>query len=719
MTGLNASLIFAEVNQGLRFLYLSNAWGLFLAALLLVVCLLLARWSRGLARELSGGRRATLLALRSVVVLLLLLLAAGPARMHLVNKSHVVVLVDTSRSMTLSGDVPGDGPAGPSRLEQAKNFLRSDPLLAELSKEHQITLATFDRSVRRLGSTSSAGEPVGDVLSLLEESRAEGEETRLRDAIQEVQKRERNLAGIVLVTDGVERVTGLREPSAQGVPVVPVICLACGPRKEDMPASLEVNKVTAPRWVPRLDSLSAEIEVRRLGREAEGETREGDEAPTVRLWLVDAPDVGQEGNVAWQSLVEGKTPLAEVVATALDEDSDGDSGRYRVTIPIASDRAGHYLLVVAATSPGTVSDAKVSPLDILDRREKVLLISSGGSRDFQFLQTASRYRPVLDLEFVFLGEEPDGSGEGVRGVPLPDAAALAETDIVVAFDPDWRQVPEAWLSLLETWVAKEGGGLITVTGPIASGGRGGWLDDAGLELVRRLYPVVFGELQTSSQGRLIRAGERMPIVAEGAWSEELPPHEEQGQGGEQPPFWTRFKGVHTCLAVEKVKPGATLLAQCRAAEGAGPGLAVAFARQRYGRGSVFYIGTSELWRMREVEEQAFYRFYFDVFRQAMAGRIDPEGAGDAGLSAGEYDDLVQNTDFLTHVAQASGGVCLQLNDREDVEALRSSALGAITVLAQEVECDRRGQRSVMTLLLLGMILPLLAEWTLRRYWQLP
>jgi hypothetical protein len=86
--------------------------------------------------------------------------------------------------------------------------------------------------------------------------------------------------------------------------------------------------------------------------------------------------------------------------------------------------------------------------------------------------------------------------------------------------------------------------------------------------------------------------------------------------------WASFPGVFSCCPVRGPKPGAAVYARFsdpRAAQG--DQQPVYFAGQFYGSGSVFYLGSGEMWRLRSVAETYFEQFYTKLIRHVSQGRL--------------------------------------------------------------------------------------------------
>ena len=107
--------------------------------------------------------------------------------------------------------------------------------------------------------------------------------------------------------------------------------------------------------------------------------------------------------------------------------------------------------------------------------------------------------------------------------------------------------------------------------------------------------------------------------------------------------WTDFPGVYSYCPVRKAKPGATVYARFsdpRAAEGGEQ--PVYMAGQFYGSGSVFYLGSGEMWRLRAVDETYFEQFYTKLIRHVSQGRL-LRGSSRGVLLVGQDRYMLGNT----------------------------------------------------------------------------
>jgi uncharacterized membrane protein len=165
-------------------------WGIALAAVVALVCVLLSAW--GQRQHGSLRLRVGLIALRTLAVTAVLLLVLQPAvQLRNVTRipNHVAILLDTSRSMGIRASQRA------SRLERARALLKaSKGRLAAWAKTRRVDVYAFGEKLTSLGAVAPPS---------LE---ATGDATRLRAALEQLRRRHRgdDLAGVVILSDGAD-----------------------------------------------------------------------------------------------------------------------------------------------------------------------------------------------------------------------------------------------------------------------------------------------------------------------------------------------------------------------------------------------------------------------------------------------------------------------------------------------------------------------------------
>jgi hypothetical protein len=617
--------------------------------------------------ELSPRLAAGLALLR--VAAMLCLLAAWldferRTEHELIFPSRVAVLIDSSGSMALpeaatalggNGAVPAaaasGGDAGPlpadesaaqappaSRLARAMKLLEADGLLEALGKTHEVSLWRFDAGAEPLAVVphrdrlrkDEASQPAAAGASGEQETTGgddafggagsggaawqqlvtpSGYETRLGEALLQVADREPLdvLAGVIVLTDGATNAgVDPRVAAAElGEARVPVLPLGIG--SEQLPANIRVADVTAPSRVFPDDRFAVTASLQ----------QQGFEGATVRCELLEIEtdaETFQGGRVI------------DAIDVRLAE--EGDLAAVRFDVPGLTTPGRRSLAVRVTPQAAPLRDdnardnAQVVEVEVIDRVTQVLLMADGPTREYQFMRNVLKRDESFAVD-VLLSTAREGSSQDARAIlpvfpQTPDE--LDRYDVIVAFDYDWRNLDAIELSRLERWVEQESGGLVLVAGPVSMEG---WLSAAKTEVIRKLSPV-----ELRSQPRLL---------LESPASREDPMALEFTTDGLDAEFlwlgdsrlasqrvWEEFPGVYACYDAGDAKPGGTVYARTRrsvagtVAEDQNP---IFLAGQFYGSGTVFALGSGELWRLRAVDIAAFERLTTQMVRHVSQGRL--------------------------------------------------------------------------------------------------
>jgi RNA polymerase sigma factor (sigma-70 family) len=310
-----------------------------------------------------------------------------------------------------------------------------------------------------------------------------------------------------------------------------------------------------------------------------------------------------------------------------------------------------------------VKGAVVPPPDKKPEKPlRVLLFADGPTREYQFLRSV--FAKEADRKRMELSVLLQSGGRGtVQDVPpdrllkqfparldVPEkkevagdkSPNLAAYDVIIAFDPDWTKLTKEQGRLLDRWVRKEGGGLIIVAGPVHT-----------LELAR---PVAVGvpdalkpiidllpvQLEDSRVAEELDKGKPWPLRFRDAekllkldvqgkdplagWSEFFfdKQRDDWQQTDDQP-----MRGFYTAYPVKSVKRDAKVLATFRhpqarisGAEGMTQELPYLVTMQR-GKGKTIYLGSGELWRLRQYNTDFYERLWSALARYAAKASPSP------------------------------------------------------------------------------------------------
>ena len=632
----------------------SQWWQMPALVLVLAAIVLFVLWMyRRDAAELPWGIGLVLAALRlgAVAAIVAAYLDFERTTEHeIVFPSRVAVLVDSSASMTLRDEPDADRPAeaaertqterisdpqADTRSRQAVSVLREGGLLAALAPRHEVSVWRFDADAEPLvvlPTASTAATPVasGDSRNATnpdaaspsangpaasdwpERLTARGYETRLGEALARVLDHEPPgvLAGVIVLTDGANN-AGI-DPAAAvatlGKAGVPVHSLGIG--SDRLPTNVRVADVLVPARVFPGDRFAVTAYLQSQGLAGQ----------TVRVELSDVSAADATGGGPQAASATGRViDTADAILGA-----GGEVVAVRFDVP-GLEKPGRRDLAVRVIPPAAdrtpADDRQVAEVEVVDRVSQVLLMAGGPSREYQFMRNVLERDKSVAVDVVLGTAGKGGSQDARRILPAfpPTAEELAEYDVVVAFDYDWRLLDAAAQARLERWVSRESGGLVFVAGPIFMDA---WIADSQTTLIRNLHPVELRRAGRLSGEDSAGREEPMPLVfsrdgldAEFLW---LASSRIASQT-----VWSEFRGVFSCFDSAGPKPGATVYARA-----ARPGAAAApdsnpiyFAGQFYGSGNVFFMGSGEMWRLRSLEDSLHERFATQLVRHVSQGRL--------------------------------------------------------------------------------------------------
>lgn len=436
-----------------------------------------------------------------------------------------------------------------------------------------------------------------------------GTETHLGDAVDYLINKERGgpVAGIVLMTDGVASRTDLPYESAAataqdaGIPIY-----AVGLGSDQRPLNVRVVDLEAPQRVYPGDKFTLTGLIQGFGTENRS-------VKVELLSSTSAADASTPGTVEEERRVQ------------MGRDGDIMPLKFEAT-PTQPGQITYKLRVSMAEADADPKDnEKIARVQVVERKNRVLLIAGGPSREYQFLKNLL-YRDKDTTLDVWLQSGVEGISQEAHELlfDFPETAEeLFDYDAIIAFDPDWEAFDENQVKLLERWVAEEAGGLMVVAGPVFtpqwSARRPG---DVVADTIKGLYPVAFfyQGAATLSLGRF--GGDkawplqftRDGLDAEFLWLGESASDSEQS--------WGQFEGIYGYYAVKDPKPGARIYARFGDPDTAIDGtLPIYLAGHFYGAGRVFFQASGEMWRVRAVDDNYFDQYYTKLVRWISQGRL--------------------------------------------------------------------------------------------------
>lgn len=655
----------------------STAGILLLLGSIAVLAALTVRTALRDTRFLKVRDRAILLIPRLLLLCLVLVIVLNPQRrtqLSRVEKSRVGVLLDTSLSMAWSAGDPvsgtalaaGDGTGintaqqettptasavslTETRADAAVKSLIASGVLSDLSKKHAVSIYTFDSTLAgpwaivsedkvrfvdvetNNADTNAAAPATGNstaTISLDEATKPadnaitdpaavakwhtiiqpRGAETRIGESLYQLigQISGRTLSGVVLISDGRSN-TGLDvEPARVRAERSGTRLITVGVGSQKPQLNLWVAGMQSPTDVHQGDPFDITVML-------QGTASKGEKA-IARLFEQSAGGDGKDRRQIAEKPIE-LTDDSIPVSVQFNQELKVP-GKYDYTARIES---------AAGNSEMTLDDnERRRTIEVTDRKMKVLVISSGPMRDYQFVRnTLFRHsgvesdvwlQSVTDENVGFVSQE---AKKLLTKFPATEAE-LFEYDVVVAFDPDWSRLSAEQQTFLNRWVSEHAGGLVVVAGEIFTPRLA--QEPETFRDITVLYPVLLNrvapELQLSQ-----RADEPWPITLtpEGRTTEFLKIADETGNASVD--LWKTFKGIYRSYPVRGVRDGAVVLLEygnprARTELGQPPFLASQF----YGTGRTIFIGSAETWRLREISPQGHQRFWTSLIREVGQGR---------------------------------------------------------------------------------------------------
>jgi hypothetical protein len=565
-------------------------------------------------RRLSLARRCGFVALRALVltgVAIMLLDVVLVIERHEQIASHLVVLMDSSESMSLA-DPYTDDATTVKRMTSNLNWTGQDSgaMLKKLRESKRYDLAAMALG-SRIGQLADGRE-----LSLMHfDSKAEpveswtglanvppkGPQTAIGNALKEALAAHRSqpMAGVLLVTDGQsnggEDARKIAEQA--GKQGAPVNILAMGTQQGPSNARLTELEASPVVFVRDPIKLAAVID------------SEGLRGQSATVRLEQRKDGGD-----WTEVTQTPIVLAE------------DGAAQRAEFDFTPDATGQYdfrATVGDVTNELTDADnSATQSVKVVRQRIRVLLVAGYASPEVQFLRNALLRDQQIEFSSWLQASTDDYEQVGykpLRRLPATQAE-LNHYDVLILFDPQVRDLGPSWSEMLTKFVGDAGGGLIYVSGELntphlfatnsadTTAPENDWT---------RMLPVV-------SEPGLYQSAADVKLSARETWNLEL-----TADGADDPIFQfspdpsknrdilSSLPGMYWYFAVTRAKPGATVLAQHGDQRMHNAfGRHVLMATQRYGPGRTVFIGFDSTYRWRYLHEE-----YFDGFWARMVDRV--------------------------------------------------------------------------------------------------
>ncbi len=292
-------------------------------------------------------------------------------------------------------------------------------------------------------------------------------------------------------------------------------------------------------------------------------------------------------------------------------------------------------------------------IKVQKKAARVLVVCSAPNRDFQFLIT-QLLRDKADMSIfvqnkggqdgkINLLEEPERQlvrfPDQLRVDELPNEDPkekwynLAKYDVIIAFDFNWDALTEEQTGLVRTWVDLQAGGLLFVAGHIHTKHLARPSDGDKFKALQDILPVLPGDPDLAAAKRTANQPWRLEFENLGGDLDFMKLDDEQPRvevpwelfftGREERDDKARMlRGFYNYFPIREMKAVATPVARfpdpnaIKMPDGKNPPWLVVM---QYGQGRTAWVGSPEIWRLRQYKDAYFERFWTKFSRYMAAG----------------------------------------------------------------------------------------------------
>jgi len=613
--------------------------------------------------------RAWLMLLRLGALVGLLIIAFNPqlkTTKTAYHPSKVGILVDTSLSMRFPASDTDETSSQESisRLDASRKLLFDEGLIAKLREQHEVSIFTFDSRLKgpvhvypslhplaleyRQGTQQSENEESLSLQDQLLKSAqlqnesadkeetststdqttwedlfpASGTETRLAESVNAaLTQLGGHLSGLVITSDGASN-AGLQASSANAAASqLDARLVAVGIGSTRQPVNLTVASVQAPSLVRISDQVGEVNDQYDVVALIQGAGLAG---KTIDVDLLMKP----------KDDPEAKPTLIESRQITFQENEE----RFELTFTREPTEEGREEYIVQARLEEDLGEINTDDnsarrtVNVTRKRMEVLIVASGPMRDYRFLRSMLSRRSGIEMDIWLQTVEPalvasvDQDARELLTEFPSSAQELNRYDVIIAFDPNWRELNTEQIGFLSEWVATHAGGMIYVAGDVFTGELSTLSQSEDPEQVNVYKPVLdmlpvhlalggFDIVSTVSSEQ----GWQIDFTKDGEGTGFLQLEDDPGASQLA---WKDFEGIYRAYPTAGPKPAATVYAYFSDPRfGTQYGQPILLASQFYGAGRVIYLGSAELWRIRALSDDYFNRFWVRAIREVAQGRM--------------------------------------------------------------------------------------------------
>jgi hypothetical protein len=601
--------------------------GILTVAFLYAVVWMYRREARG---HVSLLLRSSMIICRIAVLVLLGFIGLEPVIVNIVHRkleAATIVLVDGSASMGLSDSyrrsedsqrvqklLPTKDEKGWKRAELQSTILLENQkrFLKELAAKNPVSVYTFgDKPVLRESVTADRGattQPADDKSKWMGDPEAPA--TNLGIAVRGVLESLAGApaAGVVVLSDGNFNQGETAETIGRMLKQKGVPLYAVGIGDPAPPINVSVTEVNGPRYAFKNDPFNVSIRL----------SSEGLSDESVNVELLER--AGTNGEFK---------PVGN-----------------RTVRPDATGRLDPLSFERKISAPGTISyAARVSPvpfesvtsdnqremspaMQVLDDKMAVLIVSGAPSYDHRFLTRMLERDPGIEVSTWLQSADVQAVREGTRVITeLPATQEeLYKYDAILLLDCDPNEFDPTWASMVSSFVSDHGGGLLVQAGNKYTGK---FLRSPKAAPIVEILPVIpdpDAEILLNELGQYQLRAWPMIIPDQAALDPILRLSDNMIENRS---LWSALEGIYWHFPVRREKPVANVLmrhSDPRMVNGYGPH--VLLATQFVGAGRAAWMGFNSTWRWRRFDEKYFNRFWIQMLRFLVEGRL--MGGGNRG-----------------------------------------------------------------------------------------
>ncbi len=632
----------AAAERRLEFARLPSHWAALCSIVVLAAMLYAVIWFyRREARTGASLRARTAMAVvRCLILVILAAIWVQPivaTYLHRTINSYTLVLLDGSASMQLAdryhdpaaaarvqrflasgGEAAATSrPAGGQRRDELQGLLlaRGDgQWLKALATRNRVQLWQYGDEPARLGTYDrSAGEiPAATSRPTMQPGAPVTDLGRcLRQAIEGLGTSP--VAGVVVLGDGglnygESADTIARYARSRNVPV-----FAVGIGDPSPAQNVRVSEVVAPANAFVKDPFTITVHL----------TAQGLSGGTLPVELAEVSN-GGDRVVATETATVGPDARVEPVSFRRQVD-DARTVTYVVRVP-----------PLPAESVPDDNSRQVT-VRILESRMRVLLIAGSPTWDYQFVERLLERDKSVDVSCWLQSADVDAVREGTTVITeFPHRPEqLFQYDVVVLFDPQPRDFDPAWGELAQGLVSNNGAGLLYAAGRKYTSR---FMNDANCRGVVEMLPVT-----VDPEAEIVL--NQLGYFQAQPWPVTIPPavldHPVLAQADSPAAtadVWKRLAGVYWHYPVRREKPLATALMRHSNPRMANAyGEHVLLATQFFGAGRTGFLAFDSTWRWRRYGEAYFNRFWIQLLRHLMEGKL--LGGGRRGVLMTDRDSF--------------------------------------------------------------------------------